>query len=396
MSVRLPLERLESLVTRLLACDESDEAGAAVPTTPMRQSRRGARILFVDDDPALLELLRTTFELIDIELGAVGTGADAIAAVSAQPPDVVVLDIGLPDISGLSFCRRLKSDPATSWIGVVLLTGAGPETEAPARAAGADAFLRKPFSPLELLTVVERLAGGLYDGPFRAGEDRPAGEQLLLYANDLRRLLDIERARQELLQRTYRQTVAALAGALESKDVGTASHSQRVQRYAVELARTLEPSLLDHPSVEYGFLLHDVGKIGIPDHVLQKRGPLDAAERRLMCSHTVLGEQLLGDVDLLHGEGLKVVRGHHERWDGQGYPDGLAGEEIPLAARVFAVADALDAMTSDRPYRAARTWDEAATEIFAERARQFDPDVVDAFREREPELREIRRVFAAA
>ncbi len=110
----------------------------------------------------------------------------------------------------------------------------------------------------------------------------------------------------------------------------------------------------------------------------------------------MLGEQLLGDVDLLHGEGLKVVRGHHERWDGTGYPDGLAGEEIPLAARVFSVADALDAITSDRPYRAARSWETAAAEIFGERGRQFDPDVVDAFREREPHLRAIRRVLAAA
>ncbi len=371
-------------------------AGTRESAPSRHPDSRGARVLFVDDDPALLLLLRATFELIDIEISEARTGAEAIAAISASPPEVVVLDIGLPDISGLSLTRRLKRDPSTSWIGVVLLTGAGIEAEEPARKAGADAFLRKPFSPLELLAVVERLAGGLYEGPFFAGESGPADEQLLLYANDLRRLLEVERGRQELLQRTYRQTVAALAGALETKDISTASHSQRVQRYAVELARTLDRTLLENPSVEYGFLLHDVGKIGIPDRILQKPGPLSEAERRLMRSHTVLGEQLLGDVDLLHGEGLKVVRGHHERWDGSGYPDGLAGEDIPLAARVFSVADALDAITSDRPYRAARTWDEAAAEILRERGRQFDPDVVDAFRAREDHLLEIRRVLAAA
>jgi ribonuclease P protein subunit RPR2 len=357
---------------------------------------RGARVLFVDDDPGLLTLLRATFELSETEISEARTAAEAMATISARPPDVVVLDIGLPGLSGLTLCRRLKSDPATSWIGIVLLTGAGVEAEQPARAAGADAFLGKPFSPLELLAVVERLAGGLYEGPFRAGTDRPPDEQLLLYANDLRRVLEIERGRQQILQRTYRQTVAALASALETKDVGTGSHSQRVLRYAVALALALEPSLLAHPSVEYGFLLHDVGKIGIPDHVLQKRGPLDDAERLLMRSHTVLGEQLLGDVDLLHGDGLKIVRGHHERWDGKGYPDSLAGADIPLAARVFAVADALDAITSDRPYRAARSWDEAAVEILGERGRQFDPDVVDAFRERQPELQDIRRELALA
>jgi diguanylate cyclase (GGDEF)-like protein len=372
-------------------------AGERGPVQPRPQAGpRGPRVLFVDDDPGLLTLLRTTFELIDIEIDEATTGAAARAAVATRPPDVVVLDIGLPDVDGLTLCRSLKADPATSWIGVVLLTGAGEEAEAPAREAGADAFLRKPFSPLELLAVVERLAGGLYEGPFQTGSPGGSDEQLLLYANDLRRMLEIERGRQELLQRTYRQTVAALAGALESKDFGTATHSQRVQRYAIELARAVEPSLLHDPSVEYGFLLHDVGKIGIPDHVLQKRGPLDDSELRLMRTHTVLGEQLLRDVELLHGDGLKIVRGHHERWDGLGYPDGLSGRGIPLAARIFTVADALDAITSDRPYRPARSWEEAAAEILSERGRQFDPDVVDAFRDRDAVLRGIRQELRAA
>ncbi|MGH3072294.1 MAG: diguanylate cyclase domain-containing protein, partial [Gaiellaceae bacterium] len=380
--------------TRPRGGTSAGERGPAHPDP--RAGPRGPRVLFVDDDPGLLTLLRTTFELIDIDIAEATSAAAARAAIASRPPDVVVLDIGLPDVDGLTLCRALKDDPATGWIGVVLLTGAGEETEAPARAAGADAFLRKPFSPLELLAVVERLAGGLYEGPFRGGAARAADEQLLLYANDLRRLLEIERGRQELLQRTYRQTVAALAGALESKDFGTATHSQRVQRYAIELAAAVEPNLLHDPSVEYGFLLHDVGKIGIPDHVLQKRGPLDDSELRLMRTHTVLGEQLLRDVELLHGDGLKIVRGHHERWDGLGYPDALAGKRIPLAARIFSVADALDAMTSDRPYRAARSWDEAAAEIVAQGGRQFDPDVVAAFAEREASLRGIRQELAAA
>ena len=371
------------------------EARESTAPLPLADSR-AARVLFVDDDPSLLTLLRTTFELIDIEIDEAGTVAEATAAIAARPPDVVVLDIGLPGEDGLSLCRRLKADDATSWIGIVLLTGAGEEAAVPAKEAGADAFLRKPFSPLELLATVERLAGGLYEGPFRSETTAEPDEQLLLYTNDLRHLLEIERGRQELLERTFRQTMAALAGALESKDLGTATHSQRVQRYAIELAQAIEPELLHDPSVEYGFLLHDVGKIGIPDHVLQKSGPLDSAEQRLMRTHTALGVQLLGDVDLLHGDGLKVVRCHHERWDGTGYPDGLAGGEIPLVARIFALADSLDAMTSDRPYRKARRWQDAATEIRSERGRQFDPDVVDAFRGRELALRGIRRDLAVA
>ena len=156
------------------------------------------------------------------------------------------------------------------------------------------------------------------------------------------------------------------------------------------------PDLLDDPSVEYGFLLHDVGKIGIPDNVLQKPGPLTPEERRLMQTHTVLGEQMLGGVAFLQGQGLLVVRSHHERWDGHGYPDGLGAEEIPLAARIFAVADTLDAMTSDRPYRERGPWETARAEIVVESGRQFDPAVVEAFRASEGALREICRRFELA
>jgi ribonuclease P protein subunit RPR2 len=219
-------------------------------------------------------------------------------------------------------------------------------------------------------------------------ESRPE-EQLLLYAQDLRRLLEAERKQRLLLQNAYRDTVSALSGALESKDFGTGAHSQRVRGYAREIARTVDPTLLSDPSLEYGFLLHDVGKIGIPDRILQKPGPLTEPERRIMESHVLRGEELLGDVALLRGEGLRVIRSHHERWDGLGYPDGLRGDEIPLGGRIFAVADALDAMTSDRPYRPARGWDEAVREILGESRRQFDPDVVAAFRECESSLRQL-------
>jgi HD-GYP domain-containing protein (c-di-GMP phosphodiesterase class II) len=141
-------------------------------------------------------------------------------------------------------------------------------------------------------------------------------------------------------------------------------------------------------------MLHDVGKIGIPDRILQKPGPLTDPERRLMQTHTILGEQLLRGVSFLQGGGLQVVRSHHERWDGRGYPDGLARTEIPIAARIFAVVDALDAMTSDRPYRRALSWAAAGRELAAQSGRQFDPSVVDAFRSRERTLRRIRRELA--
>ena len=355
------------------------------------------RILLVDDDPALRTLLRTTFEVADV---AVVEAEHAVAArrkIRRARPDVIVLDINMPGTTGLELCTELKSAPATRDIPIVLLTGSERGAEA-AKKAGANAFVRKPFSPLELLSVAERLAGGLSGVPFRAAKKHSRGpeEELLLYARDLRHMLEVERGQRELLQSAYLQTVSALASALESKDTGTRAHSQRVQRYASALAEAVGQAVVRNESTAYGFLLHDVGKIGIPDGILLKPGPLSLAERRKMETHTVLGEAMLSGVVFLKGDGLKIVRSHHERWDGRGYPDGLARSEIPLSARIFAVADALDAMTSHRPYRRAMSWSAARTEILDQRRRQFDPDVVDAFVAVEDRMRAIRRELAAA
>ena len=348
------------------------------------------RVLLVDDDAALRMLLRTTFEVFDIDVDEAEDATSARRLISGSAPDVVVLDVHMPGMDGLEFCRNLKTDPATDGIAVVMLSGSEGGTATAAEDAGADAAVRKPFSPLQLLAVVEQLAGSRYGIPFRSVRVDDPQEQLLLYARDLRHVLEIEKGQRSLVQSAYRETVMALASALESKDTGTRQHSQRVQRYAIELARAVDADLLEDPSTEYGFLLHDVGKIGIPDLILQKPEPLTSAETRLMKTHTVLGEQVLSGVAFFHGEGLRIVRSHHERWDGDGYPDGLAGTDIPLAARVFAVADALDAITSDRPYRQARRWVDAGRELVQQSGKQFDPDVVGAFVGNEAGLRAIR------
>jgi len=330
----------------------------------------------VDDDDGLRALLRTTFEAVDVEVDEASNAATARERIEVARPDAIVLDVSMPGLDGAAFCAQLKASRATRDIPVVLLTGSEMADESTAAEVGAEAFMLKPFSPLELLAIVERVAGGLHATPFRASGNRQTDEQLLLYARDLRHLLEVERGQRRLLQDAYHETVTALASALESKDTGTGEHSQRVHRYAVVLAQEMAPELVEDESVEYGFMLHDVGKIGIPDYILQKPGPLTSTERRLMQTHTVLGEQLLRGVTFLQERGLEIVRSHHERWDGRGYPDRRAGDEIPVAARIFAVADALDAMTSDRPYRPALSEDDALNELMRLAGSDYDPTVV--------------------
>ena len=218
--------------------------------------------------------------------------------------------------------------------------------------------------------------------------------QLERYATDLRETFKQERAATLELRRSYVATVRALANAVEARDAYTGKHAERVAAYGVEIARAVGMQLADNPEIEFGFLLHDVGKVAVPDAILFKADPLTEDEFRLIARHPVIGWQILRGVDFL-GEAKLVVRHHHERWDGQGYPDGLAGEDIPLAARVFAVADALDALTTDRPYRPASPWAVAREEIRAASGTQFDPAVVAAYDQVSDEaLAEIRAGLA--
>ena len=213
------------------------------------------------------------------------------------------------------------------------------------------------------------------------GHERDAAErarQLERYAADLRETFKQERARAQELKASYRSTVRALANAVEARDAYTGRHAERVAAYGLEIAIAAGLDLGRSPEMEFGFLLHDVGKVAVPDAILFKTTALTAEEYALIARHPVIGWEILRDIEFL-GDAKLVVRHHHERWDGTGYPDGLAGDAIPLAARVFAVADTLDALTSDRPYRPAVGWAAARAEVRAASATQFDPAVVAAF-----------------
>jgi ribonuclease P protein subunit RPR2 len=202
--------------------------------------------------------------------------------------------------------------------------------------------------------------------------------QLERYAADLREVFKQERSRALELRESYKATVRALSNAVEARDAYTGKHAERVTAYGMALAEARGIDTDGRPEIEFGFLLHDVGKVGVPDAILFKPEPLSREEFAMIAQHPVIGSEILRDVDFL-GEGKQVVRHHHERWDGGGYPDRLAGDDIPLAARVFAVADALDALTSDRPYRAASGFETARDEIRAGAGSQFDPEVVAAY-----------------
>ena len=217
--------------------------------------------------------------------------------------------------------------------------------------------------------------------------DEPAtvDAQLVVFARELGELYALERERSqdleaalENLRETYLATMTSLAQVIEAKDASTRGHLDRTRTYGVTLAERIDAALAARPDVGYGFFLHDIGKVGVPEQILCKRGPLTDAEWEVMRAHPTIGAQIVEPIQFLQGA-VDIIRHHHERFDGAGYPDGLRGEEIPLPARIFAVADSFDAMTSDRPYRDAMPVEQALDEVRIGAGTQFDPEVAKEF-----------------
>ncbi len=216
--------------------------------------------------------------------------------------------------------------------------------------------------------------------------DMPAvHEQLIVFARELGGLYRLERSRSAELERvlqslqdTYIATMKSLAQVIEAKDQTTRGHLDRTQAYGLALARRIDPALAETPTIGYGFFLHDIGKVGIPEHILCKAGPLSVDEWTVMRNHPIIGAQIVAPIAFL-SDTVELIRHHHEWFDGTGYPGGLAGEAIPLGARIFAVADSFDAMTSDRPYRGSIGVEPALAELRGGSGSQFDPEVVRVF-----------------
>ena len=273
---------------------------------------------------------------------------DAITAAHGQAFDVCFVDYRLGGAeTGIDVARKLIADSRRTPI--ILLTGVDDrEVDEAASRIGAADFL-----------VKSELTAAMLDRAMR-------------YA------IQSHAALREL-EASYRATVHALAAALELRDDATGAHAARVTELALRLAAQVAPELVKQPELEYGFLLHDLGKIGVPDTVLLKPGPLSEYERTLIERHVALGQRILAEIPYLQGLASQVVVSHHERWDGIGYPRQLQGEQIPLAARIFAIVDAFDAMTNDRPYRSARSIEIALSQIELGAGSQFDPQLARAF-----------------
>lgn len=227
-------------------------------------------------------------------------------------------------------------------------------------------------------------AEGLPEFPTLAGDTEALQRQLLVFTRDITEIYKRERSRAEELEvalselkTAYLETIRSLAFVVEAKDAYTGQHLERCRVYGMALMQALGIAD-DYPDAEYGFLLHDAGKVGIPERILGKPGPLTAAEWRVMRTHPLIGYQLTSGIPFLKGA-AEIVRYHHEMFDGSGYPEGLRAEEIPMPARVFSIVDAFDAMTTDRPYRAALPLEYAAEEIERMGGTQFDPDVARVF-----------------
>jgi len=343
-------------------------------------------VLVVDDDPRNRRLMEAQLVPLGYRVLSAGTGPEALALARAKRPDVALLDVMMPGMDGFEVVRLLKAAPETSDLPVVMVTALS-ETADRVRAleAGADDFLSKPVDPVELEARVRTLA------QVKAYRDHLRRHREELEAEVARKASQLREALRRL-QAASLDTIHCLARAAEYKDEHTGAHIQRMSRYAAAVARELGLGDERVEAILYAAAMHDVGKIGVPDRVLLKPGPLTDAEWSVMREHTEIGGRILQGSDaafLRVGEAIAMT--HHERWDGAGYPRGLKGEEIPLVGRICALADVFDALGSKRPYKDPYPLEVCFRIVAEERGRQFDPDVVDAFFRVREEIEAIRR-----
>jgi response regulator RpfG family c-di-GMP phosphodiesterase len=319
-------------------------------------ANNGKRVLIVDDDRQVREVLHEIFLSHGYTCELANDGREGLAVFRATRPPLTVTDVKMPIMDGLEFLKSIREFDTDA--AVIVLTGVGDvKTAIESLKVGAYDFIIKPVNVDELLIAAER-------------------------AVERRQLLIERREYQAMLERRVEEATRDLALTLrelqDTRDVGTEAHSRRVHGYALTLARSHGIPEEQIKDIEHGVLLHDIGKIGIPDAILLKPGPLTPEEWIVMRTHPEVGRRLIERIPFLRGA-LPIVYHHHEKWDGSGYALGLRGDAIPLGARIFSVADALDAMTFDRPYSKAMSYEAACREIERCAGTHFDPVVVRTF-----------------
>jgi len=346
------------------------------------------RILVVDDEDRNLRLMEALLIPLGYEVVLTQDGSDALNRIKEILPDVILLDVMMPKVDGFEIARRLKEDGETETIPVVMVTALKEvEDRVKALEVGADDFLSKPVDRSELIaTVNSQLKVKAYN------------DHMLNYQRELE--AEVDKRTQQLRQAFERiktaslDTIYRLSRAAEYKDEETGDHIQRISHYSMTVGRRLGLNLEDTETILYASPMHDVGKIGIPEHILLKPGRLDPNEWEIMKQHTIIGAQILEGSDAESIKQAEVIAlTHHEKWDGTGYPKGLKGTEIPLIGRITAVADVFDALTSRRPYKEAFLLESALGIIKEGRGSHFDPEVVDAFFDAQSEILSTKEQF---
>jgi putative two-component system response regulator len=339
---------------------------------------RTERILIVDDEPANLKLLNLVLRSKGYtNLQLVNDAREVVGAYQADRPDLILLDINMPHLDGYQVMAQLQAlnDPLLPPI-VILTAQYGKEFLLRALEAGARDFVPKPFDVIELMMRVRNLL------------DAQLAHRLL---HDQSKMLEnLVQARTEELQRTRLQVVQRLGKAAEYRDEETGNHILRMSYISALLARTMGWSEADCALILHASPMHDIGKIGIPDAILLKANTFEPPEWAIMKTHVTIGAQLLdGDDSDLMRMARDIALTHHEKWDGSGYPSGLAGQAIPQAGRIAALADVFDALTSSRPYKQAWPIERAVNHIKASSGQHFDPALVEVFLQVLPEILEI-------
>jgi putative two-component system response regulator len=319
-----------------------------------------SRVLIIDDNAGSRAALEALLLSESYDLRFATNGMDGIASAVSLHPDVILLDVMMPKMDGFEVCRQIRSMRDIAEIPIILITALDDyDSRLTGLRAGADDFVNKPYNSVELFTRLQTI--------LRLNRYRRIAEQ----QNELK-------AMNEELLIAYNKTIEGWSQALDLRDKETEGHTQRVTNLTIKFAKAIGFSDADLEHVGRGALLHDVGKLGIPDVILLKPGKLTEEEWKIMRMHPVYAYQWLSPISFLE-PALNIPYAHHEKWDGTGYPRGLIGEEIPIAARLFAFVDVWDALRSDRPYRKAMSKSEVSEYIHENVGLHFDPSLVNIF-----------------